>query len=86
MAPCPYMVKTFKIFFSGTGGPISMNLGMYHWGLLPIIVCWSDLDLFYGNVKFANICFSIGKWEKVDISESIAASGLKISRCRQLIQ
>ena len=28
-----------KIFFSGTGGPISTNFGMYHGGLLSIIVC-----------------------------------------------
>ena len=32
-----------KIFFSETGKPISMKLGMKHWGLLPIIVC-SDND------------------------------------------
>ena len=34
--------KTFKILFSGTCGPISTKLGMYHWGLQPIIVCSSD--------------------------------------------
>ena len=28
--------------FSGTGGPISMKLGMYNRGLLPIIVCSND--------------------------------------------
>ena len=31
-----------KIFFSGTGGPISTKLGMYYRGLQPIIVCSND--------------------------------------------
>ena len=31
-----------KIFYSGTGGPISMKLGMEHWGLKVIIVCSND--------------------------------------------
>ena len=31
-----------KIFFSGTGGPISTKLGMLHWALQPIIVCSND--------------------------------------------
>ena len=31
-----------KIFFSGTGGPISTKLGMLHRGLQPIIVCSND--------------------------------------------
>ena len=35
-----------KIFFSETGGLISMKLGMYHRGRLPIIVCINhDLGL-----------------------------------------
>ena len=39
--------KNFKkIFFSGTAGPISIKLGMYHRGLWPIIVCINhDLGL-----------------------------------------
>ena len=31
-----------KIFFSGTGGPISTKLGMLHSGLQPIIGCSND--------------------------------------------
>ena len=46
MAAMLNMVKTFKIFFSGTGGSISMKLGMYHRGLWSIIVCINcDLGL-----------------------------------------
>ena len=37
-----------------------------------------ELDLFYGNVKFWNFGFSIGKVKTVDFSESIAACNLKV--------
>ena len=37
-----YGKKPSKIFFSGTGGPISTKLGMLHMGLQPIIVCSND--------------------------------------------
>ena len=41
----------------------------------------SDLDLFYGKVKFGNLGFSIGKNENSGfVSETIAASDLKVSR------
>ena len=49
------------------------------------MMTWSDLDLFYGKVKYGNLGFSMEKSEKVDFSETIAASDLKIGRCRQLI-
>ena len=47
---------------------------------------WVDLDLFYANVKFGYTGVSIGKSETVDFSESIAACGLKLCTCRQLIE
>ena len=50
------------------------------------MMTWSDLDLFYGKVKFVNLGFSMGKVKTVDFSESIAASDLKVGRCRQLIE
>ena len=34
--------KPLKIFFSGTGGPISTKLGIWHRGLQPIIVYTND--------------------------------------------
>ena len=39
----------------------------------------SDLDLFYSNVQFGNLGFSIGK------RETIEACDLKVGRYRQLI-
>ena len=43
MAATPiYGKNPSKIFFSRTGGPIFTKLGMYHWGLLPIIVYIND--------------------------------------------
>ena len=46
----------------------------------------SDLDIFYGKVKFGNLGFSMGKVKTVDFSETIAASDLKVGRCRQVIE
>ena len=37
-----------------------------------------DHDLVYVNVKFCNVCFSVGKREKVDFSEAIAVCDLKL--------
>ena len=50
------------------------------------MMTWSDLDIFYTNVKFGNLGFSMGKVKTVDFSETIAASDLKVGRCRQLIE
>ena len=46
----------------------------------------SDIDLFYGKVKFGYLGFSIGKVKTVGFSETIAASDLKVSRSRYLIE
>ena len=51
------------------------------------MMTWSDLDLFYCKVKFGNLgFFLLEKVKSVDFSESIAASDLKVGRCRQLIE
>ena len=50
------------------------------------MMTWSDLDLFYSKVKFGNFRFSMGKSENWIFSETIAASDLKVGRCRQLIE
>ena len=50
------------------------------------MMTWSDLDLFYGKFKFGNLGFSIGKSENSVFFISIAASDLKVGRCRQLIE
>ena len=43
MAAMPiYGKNTSKIFYSGTGGPISMKLDMWYRGLHPIIVYTND--------------------------------------------
>ena len=82
MAATPiYGKNPSKIFFSGTGGPIHetwyvvLGTPAHH-----ILFKWwpsSDLDLFYGKVKFGNLGFSIGKSENGGFSETIAASDLK---------
>ena len=50
------------------------------------MMTWSDLDLFYGKVKFDNLGFSMKKVKTVYFSECIVASDLKVGRCRQLIE
>ena len=50
------------------------------------MMTWSDLDLLYSKVKFSNVGFSMGKSENSGFSESIAASDLKVGRCRQIIE
>ena len=69
MAATPiYGKNPSKIFFSRTGGPMFTKLGMYHRGLMPIIVCSNDdpgvtLTYFTVRSKFGNLGFSIGKSE-----------------------
>ena len=52
-----YIENPFKIFFSGTGDPISTKLGMKHWRLLPFIFCTNNdcgwtLTYFMAKSKF----------------------------------
>ena len=77
--------------FSGTGRPISTKLGMYHSGLQPVIVCSYDdpgVTLTYFTARSNLVTYAL-LWEKVktvDFSETIAASDLKVGRCKQLIE
>ena len=80
-----------KIFFSGTGGPISTKLGMQHRGLQPITVVSNDnpgltLTYFTAWSKFVTWAFPWEKVKTVDFPETIAASDLKFGRYRQLIK
>ena len=71
-----------KIFFSGTGRPISTKLSIKHRGLQPIIVCSNDdprVTLTYLTAR-SNLVTKAFLWEKVktvNFSETIAASDLK---------
>ena len=79
------------MIFSGTGRPISTKLGMYHPGLQPVIVCSIDdpgVTLTYFTAR-SNLVTYVFLWEKSEnsgFSETIAASDLKVGRCRQLIE
>ena len=84
MADMPiYGKNPSKIFFSGTGGPISRKLGMKHWVLLSIIVCSNDdpgvtLTYFTARSILVTMAFLWEKVKTVDFSETIAASDLKV--------
>ena len=77
-----YGKNPLKILFPGTSGIISIKLGMWHQGLWPIIMSkfllWVDLDLFFGKVKFCNLCFYIKNLTVMDSLEIIAAFDLEI--------
>ena len=68
MAATPVYGKNhLKILFSRTKGPMTLGLGMQHWGHGPNKVCSNDdlgmtLTFFYGKVKFASLGFHMGKY------------------------
>ena len=93
MAAMPiYGKNPLKIFFSGTGRPISKKLGLLHPGLQPIIVFFSNddprvtLTYFTAKSNLATWLFYGKKVKTEDFSETIAACDLKVGRCRQLIE
>ena len=92
MAAMPiYGKNPLKVFFSGTGRPISMKLGMWHRGLQSIIICsnddlWVTLTYFTARSNLVTYAFLWEKVKTVDFSETIAACDLKVGRCRQLIE
>ena len=92
MATMPIYGKNLsKVFFSGTGRPISTKLGMYNPGLQPIIVCSNydpgvTLAYFSARSNLVTYVFQLEKVKRVDFSETIAAIDLKVGRCRQLIE
>ena len=68
-----------------------MKLGMYHRGLQPIIVCSNDdpgvtLTYFTAWSNLITEAFLKEKVKTLDFSETIAASDLKVSRSRHLIE
>ena len=66
-APTPlYGKNSSKIFFSRTKGPMTLWLGIYHWGLWPIIICSNDdprltLTYFTARSNLFFLCFYMGK-------------------------
>ena len=89
MTAIPIYVKNDKkIFFSGTGRPISTKLGIYHKGLWPIVVYINhDLWLILTNFMASSILVTKAfQWKQVKLfnfSGSFVACDLKIGRYRQ---
>ena len=71
MAATPvYDKNPLKLFFSGTKGPMTLGLGMQHWGLGPNKIC-SDDDLGLTLIFFlqqGQICFLMLLYGKINIS------------------
>ena len=92
MATMPiYGENSSNFYFTRTGVPISSKLGTWHRGLLLIKVC-SYVDpgmtlTYFTSSSNLVISVFLSENEKIgEISETFAASCLKICRCRQLIQ
>ena len=79
------MVKTLKIFFSGTKRPMTLKLGMQHWVLEYYQVCSNDdpgLTLTYFTAR-SNLVPYAFVWEKgktMDFSETIVVYDVKVDR------
>ena len=88
MATTPiYGKNPSKIFFSRTGQPIFTKLDMQHRGIQSIIVCSNgDPGVTMTYFTAGNLGFSIYKSENSGFSETFAASALKDSRSRHLIE
>ena len=82
--PCPYMVKTIKIFFSRTKRPMTLKLGMQQWVLEYYQVCSNDdpgLTLIYFTAR-SNLVPYAFVWEKgqtMDFSETFVVYDLKLA-------
>ena len=82
--PCPYMVKTYRIFFSVTRRPMTLNLGMHHRVIEYYQLCSNDeprLTMTYFTER-SNLVPCAFVWEKgktVDFSETIVIYDLKLA-------
>ena len=89
MPPCPYMVKTLKIFFSGTKRPMTLKLGMLHQVLMYYEVCSHDdprLTLIYFTARSKLVPYAF-VWEKgktMEFSETIVVYDVKVGSCSKL--
>ena len=83
------MIKTFKIFFSGTKRLMTLKVGMQHWVLEYYQICSNDhpgLTLTYFTAR-SNLVPYAFVWEKsktMDFSETIVFHDIKVGRFSQL--
>ena len=83
------MVKTLKIFFSGTKRPMTLKLSMQHRVLEYYQVCSNDdpaLTLTYFTAK-SNLVPYAFVWEKgrtIDFSGNIVVYDIEVGGCSQL--
>ena len=87
--PCPYMVKTKKIFFSGTKQPMILKVGMHHQLLEYYQVCSNDdagltLTYFMARSNLVPYAFVWEKGKVMDFSETIVVCDIEVGRFIQL--
>ena len=72
------MVKTLKIFFSGTKKPMTLNLGMLHW-VLEYYQVYSNDDLGLTLTYLVPYAFVWEKGKTMHFSETIVVFDLKLA-------
>ena len=86
--PCPYMVKTWKFFFSGTQRPMTLKVCMQH-QMLKYYQVYSNDDPGWTMTDFttrSNLVPCAFVWEKVktmEFSETIVVYDIKVGICSQ---
>ena len=88
--PCPYIVKTKKIIFSGTKSLMTLKAGMQHWVLEYYQFCSTDdrgMTLTYCTARSILVPYAF-VWEKgktMDFfPETSVVFDIKVDRCSQL--
>ena len=95
--PCPYMVKTFKIFFSGIERPMTMKLGTQHHVLEYYQVCSNNapgLTMTYFTARSNLVPYILvwetiktmefSEWKTMEFSETVVVYDIKVCRYSQL--
>ena len=83
--PCPYMVKTFKIFFSGTERPMTLKLGLQHW-VLPSSFKWWPLPILWQGKIWSPMLLCGKKLKQWIFQKLILVYDIKVCRCSQLYE
>ena len=83
------MVKTLKIFFSGTKWPMTLKVGMLHWVLKYYQLCSNDnpeltLTFFMARSNLVSYAFVWEKGKTMYFSDIITVYNIKVCICSAL--
>ena len=78
--PCPYMVKTLKIFFSGTKRLMTLKVEMQH----RVLEYYQMFSIDDPGLTLTYFTFVLEEGETMDFSETVVVYDIKVGRCSQL--